>query len=592
MLAPTSAHAQLFSPGPLHQAHGDLEGDDKCTDCHSKGKRVAEDRCLECHDDLGRRIKAKAGLHGNRTYRQQKCVKCHIEHLGRNSRLVRWPGGDRKNLDHRQTGWPLRGSHQGPGCDECHDKRNKRNNRTYLGLSTTCISCHQDPHKDRFGRTCQDCHSEGDWKKDVRLDDFNHDLARFELRGKHRSVDCEKCHGKPAKYTGLAFTNCDDCHEDPHKGRFKQACESCHSVQGWKQVEDVLRKNHPGVKLIGGHRQVACKDCHDQGNDRVPTQGSRCVGCHKNTHRARFGDDCKDCHAGIKWVGLPERIGRRNHRKTRYPLVGLHRDVDCERCHPRSAPTARRFRRGNFERCDRCHEDKHNGTFAARDKGECSQCHTVEGYRPTLFGIEQHKTTQFALDGRHRAVPCAGCHTNERPRLDMRIADRRCVSCHQNPHGEQFAEEMAKGGCAQCHSTAGWRNPKIDHSIWPLTGAHGQTECSSCHNPSEEDRAVGQGATYRGVPRECAGCHNDIHAGQFRLTEPQRPCDDCHATSAFKIKNFPHEERTGYSLVGKHQQVACAQCHPNQNLRDGDAVRRYRLGYRACRDCHANPHRE
>ncbi|WP_428263296.1 hypothetical protein [Haliangium sp.] len=584
------ARAQLFSPGPLHQVHGELEGDDHCTDCHSRGRRIAQDRCLECHDDLGRRIQARGGLHG-RAYRGQRCSKCHIEHLGKNSRLVRWPGGQRENLDHSQTGWELRGSHQRTGCDDCHDKRNRRGNRTYLGLSTTCNSCHQDPHKGRFGRTCNDCHKETDWKKDVRLDDFNHDQARFELRGKHRSVDCDKCHGKPRKYRGLAFTSCDDCHEDPHKGRFKQACDSCHSVEDWKQVEG-LRENHPGTKLINGHRRVPCADCHDRGNSQVPSKGRRCVGCHPVVHKARFGNDCKDCHASIRWLGLPERIGRRNHRRTRYPLRGQHREVACDKCHSTKLPSARRFRGVEFDRCDRCHADRHEGRFSARSGGECGQCHTVDGYLPTRFDLEQHRTTRFPLDGRHRAVPCSGCHTGSRPRLDMSISDRSCAGCHQNPHGEQFAAEMQLGGCAHCHSTAGWQNPKVDHSTWPLTGAHSMAKCSSCHTPSEADRAAGGGTTYRGVPRQCEGCHRDEHAGQFRLSEPVRPCDDCHVTDAFRIPTFEHEARTGYALVGKHAEVACVRCHPKQRIRDGDSVRRYRLGYNQCRDCHANPHRE
>jgi hypothetical protein len=149
---------------------------------------------------------------------------------------------------------------------------------------------------------------------------------------------------------------------------------------------------------------------------------------------------------------------------------------------------------------------------------------------------------------------------------------------------------MRDGGCAHCHSERGWESPKIDHSVWPLTGAHADSACDSCHTPSQQDRLSGRGATYRGVPRECAGCHRDVHAGQFRLTEPERACDACHLTASFSIEAFKHEELAGYPLEGGHATVECSACHKKEKLRGGARVVRFRLGYQECADCHANPH--
>jgi hypothetical protein len=155
---------------------------------------------------------------------------------------------------------------------------------------------------------------------------------------------------------------------------------------------------------------------------------------------------------------------------------------------------------------------------------------------------------------------------------------------------------MAQDGCKSCHTPIGWEQSKIDHSIWPLTGVHARTACARCHG------AVGQGdkagkrridtAAYRGIPRDCEGCHEDVHAGQFRLAEPSRACTSCHTTERFTLPGFDHEKTTGYRLDGKHKPLACATCHPSEELAGGARAVRYRLGYRACRDCHANPHRE
>ncbi|MCA9614121.1 MAG: hypothetical protein KC586_15300, partial [Myxococcales bacterium] len=98
------------------------------------------------------------------------------------------------------------------------------------------------------------------------------------------------------------------------------------------------------------------------------------------------------------------------------------------------------------------------------------------------------------------------------------------------------------------------------------------------------------GASYRGVPRVCEGCHEDDHAGQFRTSAPIRACPQCHTTEAFEIHDFDHAARTGFALTGRHEGLPCVGCHRSEALANGTQVVRWRLGYRACADCHANPH--
>jgi hypothetical protein len=148
---------------------------------------------------------------------------------------------------------------------------------------------------------------------------------------------------------------------------------------------------------------------------------------------------------------------------------------------------------------------------------------------------------------------------------------------------------MASGGCAHCHTPNAWNLPSVDHSIWPLTGAHAQTKCDSCHPTSSDPSAR---TSYRGAPRQCEGCHDDPHAGQFRLQAPIRACTECHDTRSFKLADFDHTKHTGYVLDGKHATVACEGCHRSETLRNGNKAVRYRLTYRACADCHKNPHTE
>ena len=604
---PCGSAAQLLSPGPLAAAHKSLEGDDNCLRCHSSGKRVDAQLCTHCHADIGRELQRSVGLHGHE-YRNKPCAECHVEHRGVQYDLVRWPGGSRDAFDHKLTGWPLTGEHAQLACMKCHTSKNERGARTFLGLSTSCNACHKDPHEKRLGSKCEACHDERSWKS-TRLQGFDHGLTRFPLKGQHQKVQCKSCHGTPpeTKYHPIAYESCTSCHQDPHRGRFSTNCTSCHSEKGWSDLH-MQRDSHPRLSLSGGHASVRCETCHDKGSDRPPSKGERCVSCHAPVHEAPFGKDCARCHKRIDWLGVPDPLALAAHGTTAFPLRGQHGGVACERCHVPKLPLERRYKRLSFGRCLDCHADAHAGEFSAREGGgDCASCHDEHGFSPSRFGLNAHALTAFPLLGRHAAVACLGCHTRgserdssnaagraaPRPpraaqRLDWHVASRSCADCHADPHNGQFAKEMAVDGCAHCHSPNAWNLPNIDHSIWPLTGAHATAACVACHQ-GEQGQPTG---AYRGLPHACEGCHDDVHAGQFRLQPTLRACDECHTTQSFSIAAFDHSAKTAYALEGLHQKVACNACHRSETLRNGASAMRYRLGYSACADCHKNPHEE
>ena len=579
-----TARAQVTSPGPLSAAHASIDSDSNCTKCHESGNKVVARLCLDCHKDLGAELAASRGLHGKQ-FKTKPCEECHVEHIGRNTKLIRWPGGSMQKLDHAQTGWVLDGGHTKPKCLDCHKKTSPLGKSQFVGTNPACDGCHKDPHAGKFSTECKKCHGTSDWQAFDR-NAFDHKLARFTLTGKHTSVGCEKCHGTPAKWKPLEFGSCKSCHADPHKGQFEpKPCTECHGTESWDVQLDKVRASHPKLSLANGHARVKCEACHDRGNNKPPSKGSKCESCHKPIHLAKFGTRCEGCHASIKWVGLPESIGRDNHPKTRYPLEGKHVKIDCVACHAKTKPQASRFKNLEFGTCISCHPDTHKGEFTKRNNGECAQCHTITGFTPTTFGVKQHATTKFVLDGKHIATPCGSCHTGSRPRTSFIVANTQCLDCHENPHGTQFAKEMTQNGCATCHTTVDWHQSKIDHSIWPLLGVHARTKCAACHG---EQKKGAEPAAYRGIPRECEGCHDDTHAGQFK----NKLCKTCHEPSTFKIATTFDHKTTGWSLDGKHAPLSCDKCHTSTTLRDGSTTIRWRLGYRQCKDCHANPHRE
>jgi hypothetical protein len=583
------ALGQLFSPGPLARPHAALEGLDNCARCHDQKQGLSARLCLDCHDELAGRVARKSGFHGRLPESQRAaCAGCHPDHRGRDLQMIEWEGG-RDRFDHRQTGWPLAGAHARTRCEDCHQRRlladadirrlleRQPRRATFLGLSTRCDSCHFDEHRGQLGAECQSCHQEVAWKPVPR---FDHGKTAFPLRGKHQTGACARCHPstRDERTAADAFPRpraadflqmkpiehgtCESCHEDPHQGSFGRACASCHSEAGWKIIN------------VGG---VKNDDFHD---------------------------------------------------RTRFPLRGGHVGVACRSCHGPSPGRPARFKGLPFATCGACHEDAHLGQLRSAATGkppDCAVCHTVEGFAPAQYELEQHASTRFPLEGSHQAASCRGCHPID-ARLAARVpaavrrkvklarrselwsfavlrprrAPQACAACHEDVHRGQFAQGPQRDGgaeCQRCHLATAFSDLRFDHdrdSRFPLTGKHASTACAGCH-PGQ--RPAGGGppmVRYRPLATTCGACHADPHRGQFsQAADPgARGCEHCHQTASFQQTLFRHDDRkfTSFALEGKHAQVACQRCHQPVRLPGGAVATRYRPLPRECEGCHTDYH--
>jgi len=528
----TSEALAQFSPGPLSQAHRELEGSLNCTQCHTVGKKEVKDKCLQCHTPLAQRIERHQGYHGQ--LEKLNCGRCHREHTGRRVSLIRWKPS-RERFKHGETGYELKGKHKTLDCNQCHkpelikdptlavwateQKAPDHLNRTFLGLDTTCTACHSDVHQGELKGTCTDCHNTSRWQ-DARQT-FDHNQARFALRGAHQKVDCNKCHkdrqpvmGKyqAPVFTGLAFDKCTACHESYHKGQFGSNCLRCHSEQRFK----------------------------------------------------------------------PADTRRINHQRTAFPLKGQHQKVACLKCHL-SGPQGKA--KLQFQRCRDCHADYHRGAFAYRKpQDDCRYCHDEQGFAPPVFGIKQHEQTAFPLSGAHLAVPCTVCHEKDQ-RSIFHWNSLDCTTCHTSPHGTQFTDvQTGRSRCRECHSQTAWKNLVFDHqrTRFPLQGKHLEVKCDACH-PKNETGVV----KYVGRPLECYQCHEDVHAGQFTLLDGLIPCEKCHQPTGWHMQAFEHNRLTDFPLDGRHAQVPCGRCHRLERSLDGKSTFiRFKPIPHSCEDCH------
>ncbi len=344
-----------------------------CTQCHARGdfkKPVAHQLCLDCH-----RADPHGGQFATRADRGE-CAACHSVEGFKPAKFT--------IKEHAGSAYPLLGKHAEVTCAKCHKAAGRAT--VYKLKFAACLDCHADEHRGQFAAApnlsrCEACHTvEGYSPSGFTL--VKHKLTSFPLTGGHAAVACNDCHQPiarylPAKVAKFRFedASCAACHNDPHKGQFRDVkskiasdfgasgCAACHSTRAWKDMAG-FDHGKAGFELLGTHRAVPCAGCH---------QSPR-------------------MEASLKNVVF------------------------------RNAP----------QECESCHEDSHAGQFAKSGKTACAECHNSAKWRPSLF---DHERARFSLAGAHKDVACALCHTTKRavegrPVVFYRPTATECAACH------------------------------------------------------------------------------------------------------------------------------------------------------------------
>lgn len=536
----------------------------KCADCHRTASRVStaarlspeptaapgwiglEQTCVACHRDV------------HRGSLDKNCLACHdVQH---------WKPAPR--FDHAKTDYPLTGMHRDVSCAQCHKAGTTPADtaQRVVGFKPLthrdCASCHADPHHGRFVGACGDCHVTTGFKV-IERGHFDHDRTRYPLRGRHASVSCSACHDAPGvKGKNPSFAHCRDCHTDPHAGTATLAgavvdCAACHGVAGFKlPTYTVAQHRNARFALEGAHQQVTCEQCHlkNPAGTTPALLGSagilmrpafaQCLDCHRDVHGGQLasrgaGGECATCHTAAAWK--PSTFTVADHAKLKFALDGRHAAIACAACHgatrpglpplpnPGSLGTAHvAFKLAEHD-CVACHVDPHSGRFARGGASPvaagCLGCHTTQRYRPSTIDVATHDAFTFKLEGAHRAVPCVGCHVDlKHPAAASTLVQSRwtgtpllfvakgqgCLSCHESPHGDQFATRPDHGGCESCHSQDAFAPAsRFNHdrdTRFPLRGGHANVACSRCH-AAIPGPGNGRTVRYRPVSGRCENCH-------------------------------------------------------------------------------------
>lgn len=600
LLSPVAILCQL-SPGELTEAHQMLEGMANCTQCHDLGNKVPDQKCMECHDEITSLINANRGFHASENVANQTCVDCHSEHHGKRFEISRF---DQDLFDHNLTGYQLEGIHEIIDCRRCHqpdyisDADLKIRKNTFLGLEEACVSCHQDFHQGTLNEDCSSCHNFQDFRP---APGFEHDALDFQLLGAHQDVDCIACHPIYAKngmdyqqFSDIPFSDCIACHNDPHGQRIVGRCTQCHEESSFESLSDLQSFNHKTTdfELKGSHRQVSCFECHDSElnvarifSDFEGVRESACVTCHADVHEGRFGVDCASCHSEESFLVLNSTaLDSFDHGLTDYPLLGKHINVDCGLCHN----TGSYSNPIDHSECKNCHEDYHRGQFMNDHYApDCAECHIVtENFDYTLYGIAEHESSQFPLEGAHIATPCFACHVSEEEEWAFRSIGKECVDCHENIHLDKISDAFfPEQSCTSCHENDAWDLVSFDHDLtqWPLEGGHSLVSCRACHFENVVG-IVEPVQKFIGLSTVCNDCHDNPHGTQFQV-DGITNCTRCHQNENWSPDLFNHDV-TEFPLDGRHAEIKCTECH-HRSKSEGEKMTIYKIEKFACIDCHS-----
>ncbi len=497
-------------------------------------------------------------------------------------------------FDHlAETGVPLEGAHAAAQCLRCHNDRGPAREFTARG----CSGCHIDVHLGQRGATCQNCHSQDDW----RVGEFvlTHALSRFPLLGPHAAATCRQCHvGIDGGVMEPLDTDCASCHSDDlaratdpdHVGLGWTAhCEECHIVTS---SFSGIGFTHTAFALVGGHAGLDCTACHAGGEfSGTPRM---CADCHIEDYRAATQPDhqalglptsCQDCHRVSSWQGAL-------FDHSSWALTGAHASSTCSACHSTGVYS------GTPTNCVECHIAEYRATTDPDHEvlgfpTQCQQCHGTAAWAGAAF---DHSS--WALTGAHASTTCVSCHAGGV--FGGTATD--CFSCHEAEYNATTDPDHAALGfpisCQECHGTATWTGATFDHSSWELTGAHTTATCMECH----------KGGVYTGTPTDCFACHE---AEYNATTDPDHAaigfptsCQDCHGTTMWTGAMFDHiwfpivgGDHGGFTCTECHQvpgntsQFSCTHCHEHRQTEmayEHQGVSGYVWLSAECYQCHPN----
>lgn len=211
---------------------------------------------------------------------------------------------------------------------------------------------------------------------------------------------------------------------------------------------------------------------------------------------------------------------------------------------------------------------------------DCSACHTTGQWSPAREhpDFDHNTMTRFQLIGKHSRIDCQSCHFDLQF-TEPKLSNEECAGCHVDVHRGRFTQN-----CSSCHNQEVFQvvDGRSVHSqtIFPLTGAHQQISCESCHTSDRH-------GAFAALDTDCFSCHeqdyNEAETIDHVAENFSTQCEECHSTLSWGGATFDHLTASGgFPLIGAHNQIECQSCH----LIPGFATRFDPANENDCFACH------
>ncbi len=341
--------------------------------------------------------------------------------------------------------------------------------------------------------------------------------------------------------------------QSPHGKNLNLDCAFCHESTNWKIIPKHIKFDHnkgTSFKLTGQHQEVNCQSCHK--SLIFSEVESECISCHKDVHQNTLGPDCERCHTTNTWI-VSNII--QIHQNSRFPLVGVHQNVDCLSCH--AGYDNLRFTPQSIS-CFSCHAKQFYATTSPNHvqsnfSTNCEDCHSLTSF---TWGSTNFDHSFFPLVAGHNIANCFSCHVQGN---NFKGLSTDCYSCHKQQYlqtkNPDHVQAKFSTTCQDCHNINSFTQATFNHNTtgFSLTGVHAGVSCQSCHISG-----------YVNTSSDCYSCHSKDFAA---ATDPNHTtqgfphdCSQCHSTASWNGAAFDHNT-TGFALTGAHATVTCQSCH-------------------------------
>ena len=296
---------------------------------------------MDCHKDIGQDVRAKAGYHGR--LKPQNCRSCHTDHKGRGARIVEL---DKKQFDHNQTDFALRGGHQKPTARSTTSQR-----RSTAGprRTATPATARDDVPKGSLGPARRLPHRqqlEGSQSSTTRRR-VSRSRANTSTPSAATATEQGRLQGRGAHLRRLPPGT--TTATKPQRASSARSA-SCHNAKAWKpstfnhdvDTKYVLRGKHRNASAPTAtaatstrSRPAGLQLCHEKDDKHKGSSGMR-----RLPHRARL-----------------EGKGKFDHDKTSFPLLAST-TTKCDACHK-----TKDYKEAPMTATAATKDDKHEGTL-------------------------------------------------------------------------------------------------------------------------------------------------------------------------------------------------------------------------------------